>query len=104
MRINMRRAVAVILVGSSLLSVAVTFAAPGEARAGSEKSYYGFEGKRGKKLDFDGDYIESMNKHPLDSLTELSEADKRRKNIHLYRKRSNFGSETAETIQQVRYN
>lgn len=76
----------------------------GDRETFSERSYYGFEGKRSRKLDFDDDYIESMNKRPLDSLTDLSDADRRRRNVHLYRKRSGFGSETAETIQQVRYN
>lgn len=76
----------------------------GDRETFSERSYYGFEGKRSKRLNFDDDYIETMNKRPLDSLTDLSDADRRRRNIHLYRKRAGFGAETAETIQQVRYN
>lgn len=75
-----------------------------QARAAEGTSYFKFEGKRSTKLDFDGDYIESMNKRPLDSATALEEADRRRRNIHLYHKRAGFGTETAETIQQVRYN
>ncbi len=87
-----------------LASVLVAGSGLAWAREDAGRSYYGFEGKRSRKLDFEDDYIETMGKRPLDSLTELSEADKRRKHIHLYRKRSGFGGETAETIQQVRYN
>jgi hypothetical protein len=56
----------------------------------------------GKNLNFDGDYVETMGKNPLDSLTALSESQKNR-NSHLYRKRSEFAPETAETLKQSRF-
>jgi hypothetical protein len=56
----------------------------------------------GKNLNFDGDYVETMGKNPLDSLTALSESQRNR-NTHLYRKRSEFAPETAETLKQSRF-
>ena len=56
----------------------------------------------GKNLNFDGDYVETMGKNPMDSLTALSESQKNR-NSHLYRKRTEFAPETAETLQQSRF-
>lgn len=55
-----------------------------------------------KNLNFDGDYVELMNKNPLDSVTELSEANRNRDG-HLYRKRASFVPETSDTLEQVRF-
>jgi hypothetical protein len=56
----------------------------------------------GKNLNFDGDYVETMGKGPLDSLTALSESQKGR-DSHLYKKRTEFAPETAETLKQSRF-
>lgn len=56
-----------------------------------------------KVIDFEGDLVEGMNKRPLDSLSEISELQKRRKRMHLYRKRRGFRTETQETLREMRY-
>lgn len=56
-----------------------------------------------KVIDFEDETIEGMNKRPLDSLSQISEKDKRRRKPHLYRKRSGFRSETSETLRALRY-
>lgn len=56
-----------------------------------------------KVLDFDDETIEGLNKRPLDSLSQISEKDKRRHRPHLYRKRVGFRSETSETLRTLRY-
>lgn len=58
---------------------------------------------RQKVIDFEGDVVEGVNKRPLDSLSELSEVQKRRKKMHLYRKRKGFRTETQETLREMRY-
>ena len=62
------------------------------------------ETKHRKKLDFDGSYVEGLNKRPLDSLMQVGDGDKKRKKAHLYHKRDSFAPETAETLQEMRYN
>jgi hypothetical protein len=59
--------------------------------------------QRQKVLDFEDETIEGLNKRPLDSLSQISEKDKRRRKPHLYRKRTGFRSETGETIRSLRY-
>ena len=59
--------------------------------------------QRQEVLDFDDETIEGLNKRPLDSLSQISEKDRRRHKPHLYRKRTGFRSETAETIRAIRY-
>jgi len=58
---------------------------------------------RQKVIDFDGEVVEGVNKKPLDSLTQLSEKEKRRRKIHLYHKRRGFRTETQETLREMRY-
>ena len=58
---------------------------------------------RQKVIDFDDETIEGLNKRPLDSLSQISEKDKRRRRPHLYRKRAGFRSETGETLRALRY-
>lgn len=60
-------------------------------------------GGRQKVIDFDDETVEGLNKRPLDSLSQISEKDKRRHKPHLYRKRTGFRTETAETLRAVRY-
>jgi hypothetical protein len=59
--------------------------------------------KRQKVIDFEDEVVEGLNKRPLDSLNQISEADKRKHKPHLYRKRAGFKSETAESLQQMRF-
>lgn len=59
--------------------------------------------KREKVIDFEDEVVEGMNKRPLDSLNQISEKNKKRKKPHLYRKRAGFRSETAETIEELRF-
>ena len=60
-------------------------------------------GSRQKVLDFDDETIEGLNKRPLDSLSQISEKDRRRHKPHLYRKRTGFRSETSETLRALKY-
>jgi hypothetical protein len=58
---------------------------------------------RAKVIDFEDEIVEGLNKRPLDSLSQISERDRKRKKPHLYRKRAGFRSETAETLYELRY-
>jgi hypothetical protein len=58
---------------------------------------------RQKVIDFDDELVEGMNKRPLDSVSQLSEREKRRRKPHLYRKRAGFRTETAEKLVELRY-
>jgi len=60
-------------------------------------------GQRQKVIDFEDDVVEGMNKRPLDSLSQISDADKKRRKPHLYRKRVGFRSETSETLRVLGY-
>jgi hypothetical protein len=83
----------------TLLSFAITLQ---DASAASQER--GTSHQKGQKvLDFEDETIEGLNKRPLDSLSQLSERDKRRRKPHLYRKRVGFRSETAETLRALRY-
>ncbi|MGZ3699136.1 MAG: hypothetical protein ACXWPM_01285 [Bdellovibrionota bacterium] len=59
-------------------------------------------GKRGKVIDFEDEVVEGMNRKPLDSVSQVSEKDRRHKRPHLYRKRAGFRSETDDTIRTLR--
>lgn len=58
---------------------------------------------RQKVIDFDGDLVEGMNKSPYDSLNQVSEAQKKRRMMHLYRKRKGFKVEVQQTLGKMRY-
>jgi hypothetical protein len=58
--------------------------------------------KRQKVIDFEDEVVEGLNKRPFDSVSQLSEKDRKRKKIHLYRKRGGFSSETAQTLSVMR--
>ena len=58
---------------------------------------------RQKVIDFEDEVVEGMNKRPLDSVSQLSEKDRKKKKPHLYRKRSGFRTETVETLRTVTY-
>ena len=74
------------------------------AQAFSLPSAFGAEvSKRQKVIDFEDEVVEGMNKRPLDSFNQISEANKKKKKQHLYRKRAGFRTETAQTISEIRY-
>jgi len=58
---------------------------------------------RQKVIDFEDELVEGMNKRPLDSLSQISEREKRKRKQHLYRKRVGFRAETGESIHELRY-
>ena len=58
--------------------------------------------KRSKVIDFEGELVEGMNKKPLDSLAQITDAERRRRGAHLYRIRRGFRKETAESISDLR--
>src|SRR5438128_1360943 len=58
--------------------------------------------KRQKVIDFEDEVVEGVNKRPLDSLNQVSDADRKKHKPHLYRKRGGFRSETAETLRALR--
>jgi hypothetical protein len=60
------------------------------------------ENKRGKVIDFEDELVEGVNKRPLDSLSQISERNRRGRKMHLYRKRAGFRTETQETISEMR--
>jgi len=57
---------------------------------------------RQKVIDFEDSLVEGMNKRPLDSFSQISERD-RRKKLHLYRKRSGFRTENQTTLEEMRF-
>jgi hypothetical protein len=58
---------------------------------------------RSKVIDFDDDVVEGLNKRPLDSLSQISERNKRQKKPHLYRKRTGYRYETTEMMKTIQY-
>lgn len=61
------------------------------------------KGDRSKVIDFEGELVEGMNKRPLDSLSQISEADKKRNRPHLYQVRRGFRHETRELLRELRH-
>ena len=59
--------------------------------------------KRTKVIDFEDEVVEGVNKRPLDSVDQISDADRRKHKPHLYRKRGGFRTETAETLRVLRF-
>lgn len=58
---------------------------------------------RTKVIDFEGDLIEGVNKLPLDSVNQISEAEKNKHKPHLYQKRKSFGSENSQKLHELRF-
>jgi hypothetical protein len=52
-------------------------------------SFQVFAAERRKKIDFEDQLVEGVNRQPLDSLSQLSE-DRASKKYRLYRKRAGF--------------
>lgn len=59
--------------------------------------------KRQKVIDFEDEVVEGVNKRPWDSLSQISDSEKRRRKSHLYRKRGGFRTETQETFVALRF-
>src|SRR5262249_36882584 len=59
--------------------------------------------QRARVIDFDDDVVEALNKRPLDSLSQISERDRKKHKPHLYRKRVGFRTEMAETLRVLRF-
>jgi hypothetical protein len=51
-----------------------------------------------KVIDFEDEVVEGLNKRPFDSLSQISERNKKRHKPHLYRKRVGFRTETADSL------
>ncbi|MEK7690766.1 MAG: hypothetical protein AAB425_07075, partial [Bdellovibrionota bacterium] len=59
--------------------------------------------KRGRTIDFEDEVVEGINRQPLDSVSQVSEKERRRKQMHLYRKRKSFRDESKQTLAELRY-
>ncbi len=92
----MRILVGIIMSLITILGFAVTLQEEAHAKTQGQS-------KRQKVIDFDDETIEGLNKRPLDSLSQISDAEKRRRKPHLYRKRTGFRGETSETLKVLRY-
>lgn len=67
------------------------------------RSAHAGESGRQKVIDFEESVVEGVNKRPLDSFNQISEAEKRKRRLHLYRKRASFHTETLQTLDQMRF-
>ncbi len=56
-----------------------------------------------KVIDFEDEVVEGLNKRPYDSLSQISERNKKRRKPHLYRKRVGFRTETAENLHTMKF-
>ncbi len=54
--------------------------------------------ERRKVIDFDDELVEGMNKRPLDSVSQLGDASRKKNKPHLYRKRMSFKNDVNETL------
>jgi hypothetical protein len=54
-----------------------------------------------KKIDFDAEVIEGINKQPMDSLNQIAEKEKKVEKPHLYPKRRKFGEENEQLIREL---
>jgi hypothetical protein len=69
----------------------------------SMESFAGPGGSRSRVIDFEDEVVEGVNRKPLDSLNQVSERDKRKRRMHLYRKRSGFRNDNEELLSEMRY-
>lgn len=86
-----KRFLAKVFIGVLIAGICTNFAA----------SFAHAKDKRSKVIDFEDEVVEGMNRKPLDSLSQISERDKKRKKPHLYRKRVGFRTETADTLKTL---
>jgi predicted HicB family RNase H-like nuclease len=59
--------------------------------------------KSSKVIDFEDEVVEGLNKRPLDSLSQISERNRKRHKPHLYLKRAGFRTETEETLRVAKF-
>jgi hypothetical protein len=59
------------------------------------------QGESSKKLDFEGETVEGLNRQPLDSLSQISESDGTKKRPHLYQQRKEFHDENTQLIREL---
>lgn len=59
--------------------------------------------KSQKVIDFEDEVVEGLNKRPLDSLSQISERNRKRHKPHLYLKRAGFRTETEETLRVAKF-
>lgn len=71
--------------------------------ASLDTASYAKDSSRQKVIDFDGDVVEGVNKRPLDSLSHITDEDKKMRRAHLYKKRGGFRSENIETLRLMRF-
>lgn len=93
------------LVVTLVLSLAASLLAPmpAEAKKPAREAAGPATGDSQQKLDFEDELIEGMNKKPYDSLSQISERDKKKNDGHLYWKRSNFQPESNEALRELRF-
>lgn len=89
--------IALFIISLSLLSILGFAVTLQDASAANKR------GPSQSVIDFDDETIEGLNKRPLDSLSQISEKDKRRRKPHLYRKRAGFRTETNETLKALKF-
>jgi predicted HicB family RNase H-like nuclease len=63
----------------------------------------GEKAKGQKVIDFEDEVVEGLNKRPFDSLSQISERNKKRHKPHLYRKRVGFRTETADSLHTMKF-
>jgi hypothetical protein len=63
----------------------------------------GEKAKGQKVIDFEDEVVEGLNKRPFDSLSQISERNKKRRKPHLYRKRVGFRTETADSLHTAKF-
>ena len=61
------------------------------------------EASRERKLDFEDELVEGLNKKPYDSVSQISERDRNKHGSHLYWKRAHFQQETNTTLREMRF-
>jgi hypothetical protein len=58
-------------------------------------------GNRKRSIDFEDTLVEGVNKQPLDSLSQISEEQKKN-DVRLYRKRAGFKDLMSRTLEELR--
>jgi hypothetical protein len=90
----MKSLFAYILIFLAVLAVAARAESPAKTNTKVAQEF-------SKKLDFDGDVVEGMNRQPLDSLTSVSEGDGDGANNRLYRRKKKAEPENRELAREI---
>lgn len=69
----------------------------------TDSTSFAAQKNRQKVIDFEDEVVEGVNQRPLDSLSQISEAKKRKNGPHLYRKRGGFRAETLLTLKNLKF-